>query len=34
MTVAITQQNTAEPIPISSELRPPYSTLAITSRPC
>ena len=33
ITVATTQQITAEPIPTSSELRPPYSSSAATSRP-
>ncbi len=32
-TVAIAQQITAELIPICSELRPPYSSKAATSRP-
>ena len=32
-TVATTQQITAEAIPICSELRPPYSSSAATSRP-
>ena len=32
-TVAARQHRTAEPIPTSSELRPPYSSSAATSRP-
>ena len=32
-TVAARQHRTAEPIPISRELRPPYSSSAATSRP-
>ena len=32
-TVAASEQSTAAPMPISSELRPPYSSSAATSRP-